>query len=203
MMEDDYDYLFKIVLTGDSSVGKSQLLNRLCNNKFSEESKSTIGVEFLLKNVKIKNHVCKAQIWDTAGQERYRAITKAYYRGCVGVIIVYDIVNHISYENVTRWLKEINDNIDPNNNIVVALIGNKVDLTYLRTTLTHEAETFAIQNNMLFFETSAKTGENVELVFDKIVNAIYNNIIQREVTSVQNNTIIIKQEETRIKKCCN
>ncbi|KAK8476415.1 hypothetical protein V6N11_068368 [Hibiscus sabdariffa] len=105
--DDDYDYLFKVVLIGDSGVGKSNLLSRFTKNEFSLESKSTIGVEFATRSIRVDDKVVKAQIWDTAGQERYRAITSAYYRGAVGALLVYDVTRHVTFENVERWLKEL------------------------------------------------------------------------------------------------
>ncbi|KAK9031217.1 hypothetical protein V6N11_032604 [Hibiscus sabdariffa] len=101
--DDDYDYLFKVVLIGDSGVGKSNLLSRFTKNEFSLESKSTIGVEFATRSIRVDDKVVKAQIWDTAGQERYRAITSAYYRGAVGALLVYDVTRHVTFENVERF----------------------------------------------------------------------------------------------------
>ena len=101
----EYDYLFKVVLIGDSGVGKSNLLSRFTRNEFNIDSKSTIGVEFATKSIEVEGKTIKAQIWDTAGQERYRAITSAYYRGAVGALLVYSIEKHSSFENVERWLK--------------------------------------------------------------------------------------------------
>ena len=112
--EDEYDYLFKVVLIGDSGVGKSNLLSRFTRNEFNLESKSTIGVEFATRSIQVDNKTIKAQIWDTAGQERYRAITSAYYRGAVGALLVYDIAKHLTYENVERWLKELRDHAGNN-----------------------------------------------------------------------------------------
>ncbi|CAJ1353595.1 unnamed protein product [Effrenium voratum] len=104
--DDDYDYLFKVVLIGDSGVGKSNLLSRFTRDEFNLESKSTIGVEFATKSITTNGKVIKAQIWDTAGQERYRAITSAYYRGAVGALLVYDISKRVTFENLERWLQD-------------------------------------------------------------------------------------------------
>uniref|UniRef100_A0A7N8YA93 Ras-related protein Rab-25 n=1 Tax=Mastacembelus armatus TaxID=205130 RepID=A0A7N8YA93_9TELE len=139
--DDEYDYLFKVVLIGDSGVGKSNLLSRFTRNEFNLESKSTIGVEFATRSIQVDGKTVKAQIWDTAGQERYRAITSAYYRGAVGALLVYDIAKHLTYENVERWLKELRDHAD--SNIVIMLVGNKSDLRHLRAVPTDEARAFA------------------------------------------------------------
>jgi Ras-related protein Rab-11A len=128
-------------LIGDSGVGKSNLLSRFTRNEFNLDSKSTIGVEFATRSIQVDNKTIKAQIWDTAGQERYRAITSAYYRGAVGALLVYDISKHQTYENVTRWLKELRDHAD--SNIVIMLVGNKSDLRHLRAVPTEEAKQFA------------------------------------------------------------
>ena len=117
---DDYDYLFKVVLIGDSGVGKSNLLSRFTRNEFCLESKSTIGVEFATRSLEVDGKTIKAQIWDTAGQERYRAITSAYYRGAVGALLVYDITKSETYADVEKWLKELRDHADAN--IVIMLI---------------------------------------------------------------------------------
>ena len=135
--DDDYDYLFKVVLIGDSGVGKSNLLSRFTKNEFSLESKSTIGVEFATRSIRVDDKVVKAQIWDTAGQERYRAITSAYYRGAVGALLVYDVTRQSTYESVRRWLKELRGHTD--SNIVIMLVGNKADLRHLLAVPTNEA----------------------------------------------------------------
>ncbi|VDD75084.1 unnamed protein product [Mesocestoides corti] len=158
--DDEYDYLFKIVLIGDSGVGKSNLLSRFTRNEFNLESKTTIGVEFATRSVKIDDKTIKAQIWDTAGQERYRAITSAYYRGAVGALLVYDIAKYSTYEHVHVWLKELQDNGD--NNIVTMLVGNKCDLRHLRTVPTQEAKAFAESKGLHFIETSALDSTNVD-----------------------------------------
>uniref|UniRef100_A0A3B5RA03 small monomeric GTPase n=2 Tax=Cyprinodontiformes TaxID=28738 RepID=A0A3B5RA03_XIPMA len=165
--DDEYDYLFKVVLIGDSGVGKSNLLSRFTRNEFNLESKSTIGVEFATRSIQVDGKMIKAQIWDTAGQERYRAITSAYYRGAVGALLVYDIAKHLTYENVERWLKELRDHAD--NNIVIMLVGNKSDLRHLRAVPTDEARAFAEKNTLSFIETSALDSTNVEEAFKNIL----------------------------------
>ncbi|XP_026194593.1 ras-related protein Rab-11B [Cyclospora cayetanensis] len=166
--EDYYDYLYKIVLIGDSGVGKSNMLSRFTRDEFNLESKSTIGVEFATKSVYLdEGKVIKAQIWDTAGQERYRAITSAYYRGAVGALLVYDITKRQSFDNVERWLKELRDHADPN--IVILLVGNKSDLRHLRGITPEEATRFANRENLAFIETSALDATNVEQAFHQIL----------------------------------
>ncbi|EOA17406.1 hypothetical protein CARUB_v10005708mg [Capsella rubella] len=169
--DDDYDYLFKLVLIGDSGVGKSNLLSRFTRNEFSIESKSTIGVEFATRSVHVDEKIIKAQLWDTAGQERYRAITSAYYRGAVGALLVYDITRHITFENVERWLKELRDHTDAN--VVIMLVGNKADLRHLRAVPTDEARAFSERENMFFMETSALDATNVEQAFTHVLTQIY------------------------------
>ncbi|KAL6950193.1 Rab GTPase ypt32 [Hanseniaspora vineae] len=168
----EYDILFKLVLIGDSGVGKSNLLTRFTANEFNIDSKSTIGVEFANRIVQIEGKKIKAQIWDTAGQERYRAITSAYYRGAMGALIVYDITKSKSYENCSDWLKELKENAD--SNIVIGLIGNKSDLAHNRSVPTEEARNFAQENHLLFTETSALENDNVERAFGELITAIYN-----------------------------
>ncbi|OAR01825.1 hypothetical protein LLEC1_00662 [Akanthomyces lecanii] len=160
-----------VVLIGDSGVGKSNLLSRFTRNEFNLDSKSTIGVEFATRSIQVDSKTIKAQIWDTAGQERYRAITSAYYRGAVGALLVYDISKHQTYENVTRWLKELRDHADAN--IVIMLVGNKSDLRHLRAVPTEEAKAFASENHLSFIETSALDASNVELAFQNILTEIY------------------------------
>lgn len=182
--DEEYDYLFKIVLIGDSGVGKSNLLSRFTRNEFNMESKSTIGVEFATKSIQAEGKVIKAQIWDTAGQERYRAITSAYYRGAVGALLVYDISKHSTFENVERWLKELRDNAEAN--IVVMLVGNKSDLRHLRAVETDEAMSFAEQHNLAFIETSALDASGVDTAFQRILTEIYRLMNKRNMQAEAN-----------------
>eukprot|EP00698_Gefionella_okellyi_P018166 TRINITY_DN5419_c0_g1_i1.p1 TRINITY_DN5419_c0_g1~~TRINITY_DN5419_c0_g1_i1.p1 ORF type:complete len:217 (-),score=47.64 TRINITY_DN5419_c0_g1_i1:185-835(-) len=176
--DDEYDYLFKVVLIGDSGVGKSNLLSRFTRNEFNLESKSTIGVEFATRSVQCSGKTIKAQIWDTAGQERYRAITSAYYRGAVGALLVYDISKHLTYENVEKWLKELRDHAD--SNIVIMLVGNKSDLRHLRAVPSEEARAFAEKHGLSFIETSALDSTNVEAAFQTILTEIHRIITRKQ-----------------------
>ncbi|XP_071716275.1 ras-related protein Rab11D-like [Rutidosis leptorrhynchoides] len=177
--DDEYDYLFKLVLIGDSGVGKSNLISRFTRNEFNLETKSTIGVEFATRSVHVEGKVIKAQIWDTAGQERYRAITSAYYRGAVGALLVYDVTRHATFENIKRWLKELRDHTDPN--IVVMLIGNKSDLRHLIAVSTEDGKTFAEAESLYFMETSALEATNVENAFNEVITQIYKIVSKKAV----------------------
>lgn len=178
----DYDFLFKVVLIGDSGVGKSNLLTRFTKNEFNLESKSTIGVEFATKTIAVNDKKIKAQIWDTAGQERYRAITSAYYRGAVGALLVYDITKRQTYENVARWLKELRTHA--NDDMMVILIGNKTDLRHMRGVPTAEAKSFSELEGLLFIETSALEGSNVDTAFTKILAEIHKVVSQKQLKQV-------------------
>ena len=178
-----YDYLFKVVLIGDSGVGKSNLLSRFTRNEFCLESKSTIGVEFATRSISVDGKTVKAQIWDTAGQERYRAITSAYYRGAVGALLVYDITKAQTFENVERWLKELRDHADAN--IVISLVGNKADLRHLRAVGAEDAAAFCEREGLSFIETSALEATNVDEAFQKILTEIYHIVSKRALAAAE------------------
>ncbi|CAK61540.1 unnamed protein product (macronuclear) [Paramecium tetraurelia] len=175
--DDDYDYLFKIVLSGDSGVGKSNLLLRFTKNQFNADSKTTIGVEFATRSITISGKVVKAQIWDTAGQERYRAITAAYYRGAIGAVLVYDITNKQSFEAVEQWIQEVRENADKD--IVIMIIGNKSDLKHLRAIRTESGQDLAQMYKVAFMEASAQDGTNVDQAFIQIIQQIYQNLTKQ------------------------
>jgi Ras-related protein Rab-11A len=173
-MANEYDYLYKIILTGDSGVGKTNLLSRFTRDEFSLETKSTIGVEFASRTITSHNKNIKAQIWDTAGQERYRAITNAYYRGAVGALLVYDVSRGSSFNNLDRWLTELRENAAAN--IVIMLVGNKSDLRHLREVSTAEGKSYAEAHGLYFIEASALSSENVELAFQNLVSEIHKKV---------------------------
>ncbi|KAK4394030.1 Ras-related protein Rab11D [Sesamum angolense] len=166
------DYVFKVVLIGDSAVGKSQILSRFARNEFSLDSKATIGVEFQTRTMVIQHKSVKAQIWDTAGQERYRAVTSAYYRGAVGAMLVYDITKRQTFDHIPRWLEELRAHADKN--IVIILIGNKTDLEDQRAVPTEDAKEFAEKEGLFFLETSALEATNVEEAFVTVLTEIFN-----------------------------
>ncbi|KAF3327615.1 ras-related protein RGP1 [Carex littledalei] len=170
-MNQRVDYVFKVVLIGDSAVGKSQLLARFARNEFSLDSKATIGVEFQTRTLTIDQKTIKAQIWDTAGQERYRAVTSAYYRGAVGAMVVYDITKPQTFEHTVRWIEELREHADKN--IAVILVGNKSDLVTQRAVSIEEAKEFAESESLFYIETSALESTNVETAFLTILTEIY------------------------------
>ncbi|KAI8643193.1 GTP-binding protein [Parasitella parasitica] len=179
LSEDSYDYLFKIVIVGDSGVGKSNLLLRYTSDEFLEDSRSTIGVEFATKSIKIDKCFIKAQIWDTSGQERYKAITSAFYRGAVGALLVYDITRKSSFVHVNHWLKELQDHTKEN--IPLVLIGNKMDLANnKRAVSTEDAQQYAKEANMLFFETSALDATNVNYAFQTMFDHTYKELARNK-----------------------
>lgn len=207
--DEEYDYLFKVVLIGDSGVGKSNILSRFTRNEFCLESKSTIGVEFATRTLPVEGRTIKAQIWDTAGQERYRAITSAYYRGALGALLVYDVTKPTTFENVSRWLKELRDHAD--SNIVIMLIGNKTDLKHLRAVATEDAQSYAEREGLVFIETSALEAVNVEKAFQTILAEIYRIISKKTLSSDDSMPASIKEgemvdvgatSETNTKKPC-
>ncbi|CAL0316649.1 unnamed protein product [Lupinus luteus] len=176
------DYLFKIVLVGDSGVGKSNLLARFARDEFYPNSKSTIGVEFQTQKMDINGKEVKAQIWDTAGQERFRAVTSAYYRGAVGALLVYDISRRLTFDSIDRWLNELHTHSDMN--IVMILVGNKSDLKDAREVTTAEGTALAEAQGLFFMETSALDSSNVAAAFETVVKEIYN-ILSRKVMMSQ------------------
>lgn len=159
----EYDYLFKLLLIGDSGVGKSCLLLRFADDTYTESYISTIGVDFKIRTIDLDGKTIKLQIWDTAGQERFRTITSSYYRGAHGIIIVYDVTDLDSFQNVKQWLHEIDRYASENVNKL--LVGNKADLADKRTVQEGDAREFANELSIQFLETSAKEATNVENAF--------------------------------------
>jgi len=182
-MEDDpgEDYLFKVVLIGDSAVGKSNLLSRYARNEFHMNSKATIGVEFQTQSMEFDGKEIKAQIWDTAGQERFRAVTSAYYRGAVGALVVYDISRRHTFESVGRWLDELKMHSDMN--VVTMLVGNKCDLESLREVPVEESKALAEAEKLFFIETSALNATNVNDAFQIVIKEVYNNMSRKALNS--------------------
>ena len=160
----NYQYIFKLILIGNSGVGKSCILQRYIKHTFEESYKCTIGVDFLMKSIVINGQTVKLQLWDTAGQEKYKSMASSYYRGANVALIVFDITNHESFDALPLWIENFYKNGPEQKNII--LIGNKNDLPDLRQVTQKEAEAFSETNNMMYFETSAKEGDNIEYIFN-------------------------------------
>ncbi|CAD8117712.1 unnamed protein product [Paramecium sonneborni] len=169
-----YSYLFKFILIGDTGVGKSCLLLQFIDKRFRQKHEVTIGVEFGAKLIELDGLNIKLQIWDTAGQESFRSITRSYYRSAAGAIVVYDITKRESYENVARWMEEVKQNGNPK--LSMLLVGNKGDLESERQISYNEAQQFAKECGIEFFETSAKTANNVDEIFVKMAQIILEKI---------------------------
>jgi len=163
MHASEYDFLFKLLLIGDSGVGKSCLLLRFADDTYTESYISTIGVDFKIRTIELEGKTVKLQIWDTAGQERFRTITSSYYRGAHGIIVVYDVTDNDTFTNVKQWLQEIDRYASEGVNKL--LVGNKSDLTSKKVVEYSVAKEFADQLKIPFLETSAKTATNVEQAF--------------------------------------
>ncbi|XP_021745791.1 ras-related protein RABA5d-like [Chenopodium quinoa] len=204
------EYLFKIVIIGDSAVGKSNLLSRYARNEFNMHSKATIGVEFQTQSMEIEGKEVKAQIWDTAGQERFRAVTSAYYRGAVGALLVYDISRRTTFDSIGRWLDELTTHSDTT--VARMLVGNKSDLDNIRSVSIEEGKNLAEEHGLFFMETSAKDSTNVRMAFEMVIKEIYNSVSRRVLNSDSykaqlslNRVSIVNDEKTQnqgFTSCC-
>lgn len=184
-----YAYLFKYIIIGDTGVGKSCLLLQFTDKRFQPVHDLTIGVEFGARMITIDGKQIKLQIWDTAGQEAFRSITRSYYRGAAGALLVYDITRRETFSHLTTWLDDARQH--SNSNMVIMLIGNKSDLDSRREVRKEEGETFARENGLIFMETSAKTASNVEEAFINTAREIHEKI-QEGVFDVNNEANGIK-----------
>ncbi|GAX26557.1 Ras-related protein Rab-2A [Fistulifera solaris] len=175
-----YSYLFKYIIIGDTGVGKSCLLLQFTDKRFQPVHDLTIGVEFGARMISVQDDTqIKLQIWDTAGQESFRSITRSYYRGAAGALLVYDITRRDTFQHLGRWLEEAKQHAHPN--MAILLIGNKNDLEHRRAVTTEEGKAFADANGLLFLETSAKTAHNVEQAFLQTAESIYAKIKSGEI----------------------
>ena len=204
-MEESTEMIFKIILIGDTATGKTNILSKYVNNKFEEDSKATIGVELSTKSFTINNDTINAQFWDTAGQERYKSITKAYFKGALGALVVYDITKKDTFENVDKWINDLKVSADEK--ISILLIGNKNDLENKREVSKENGEMKGKEYGIAFMETSALNGNNIELAFKTLVEQVYNKC-HKEFESVANVeimrgiTISIEETKKQKKKCC-
>ena len=212
-MSMNFNYLLKYVIIGDSGVGKSNILLRYINNTFSDEFKATVGVEFGAKNLQVNGRVYRIQIWDTAGQENFRSIARAYYKNSVCACIVYDITNRNSFNSIQSWIDDCTKQTPKT--ILYILIGNKNDLKDSREVQYEEGAEFAKKRNMIFLETSAKTGDNISSIFDRSVKQIDKNIMDNKYDLTNENcgirqgirpgSFVLSVEQTKKKKkrkCC-
>ncbi|XP_055356585.1 ras-related protein Rab-2A [Paramacrobiotus metropolitanus] len=184
-----YAYLFKYIIIGDTGVGKSCLLLQFTDKRFQPVHDLTIGVEFGARMITIAGKQIKLQIWDTAGQESFRSITRSYYRGAAGALLVYDITRRDTFDHLTNWLEDARQH--SSSNMVIMLIGNKCDLESRREVKREEGEAFAREHGMIFMEASAKTAQNVEEAFINTAKEIYDKI-QEGVFDIQNEANGIK-----------
>lgn len=166
----EFDFLFKLLLIGNSGVGKSCMLLRYSENSFTTNFFNTIGVDFKIKSIVLDAKNVKLQIWDTAGQERFRTITSSYYRGAQGILIVYDVTDRDSFESVKNWMTEVDKYAQ--DHVIRVLIGNKCDMMENRQVTTEEGQELARHYNISFFETSAKSANNVDMAFQGIARSI-------------------------------
>ena len=174
--EEDYDYLVKVVIVGDSGVGKTNLLSRFSADKFEDNTRNTIGVDFTAVDLQIQGKKVKTQFWDTAGQEKYRSIASAYYKNSQGVILVYDISRRESFENIQNWWQELRDQGEPG--IEMILVGNKADLVGERVVTVDEGRNMAREKGIFFMEVSAKT--NVEDCVRRAFTTLLDQIVEKQ-----------------------
>jgi len=188
---------FKLVLLGDAAVGKSSSVERFVKDEFFEFQQPTIGAAFLTQTVALDDYIVKFEIWDTAGQERYRSLAPMYYRGAAAALVVYDITSQESFSGAKTWIEELQR--QGSADIVIGLAGNKMDLESKREVSTEEAKNYAQENGCIFFETSAKTGENINAIFHQIAQKLPKNIQPQAADAIQ----IISQDDVENKsRCC-
>ncbi|XP_021359664.1 ras-related protein Rab-8A-like isoform X2 [Mizuhopecten yessoensis] len=184
-MAKTYDYLFKLLLIGDSGVGKTCVLFRFSEDAFNSTFISTIGIDFKIRTIELDGKKIKLQIWDTAGQERFRTITTAYYRGAMGIMLVYDITNEKSFENIRNWIGNIEEHASQD--VEKMILGNKCDMNDKRMVSKERGEQLAIEHGIKFMETSAKASINVEDAFFTLARDIKSKMDKKlEASSAQN-----------------
>ncbi|BHF64243.1 Ras-related protein Rab-8A [Sparganum proliferum] len=196
-MSKDYDYLFKLLLIGDSGVGKTSLLIKFAEDQFFSTFIATIGIDFKVRTIYLDGKKIKLQIWDTAGQERFRTITTAYYRGAMGIMLVYDITQASSFRNIKNWLSNISEH--GNSDVEKMLLGNKCDMSSQRQVTEQEGRQYADNNGILFFETSAKDGLNVNEAFEFLAREIKVKI-EKRMDAISPQPTVTKLKEGRSKR---
>ena len=193
--EENYYYLFKIILIGDSGVGKSSIMKRYTDNTYNDTFLSTIGVDFIIKNIRFDDDdkIAKLQIWDTAGQERFKTFTSSYYRGIHGAIICYDVTERNSFNNIKKWINELNFNTSINKSQIV-LVGNKNDIDDKRRVFKNEGLELANRYQIKFIEVSAKDNYKIEDIFTKLAFSIRDNFDKLKYENDSKNIIKLKNE---------
>ena len=197
MANHKYDCLFKLLIIGESGVGKTCLLLRFTDDSFTANHLTTIGIDFKIKIISLENKLIKLQIWDTAGQERFRTITKTYYKGAHGIILTYDVTDSNSFKNIRNWIKQIEANAQTG--VCKVLVGNKCDKPD-RVVPYEEGEKLAKDFNMSFFEASAKTNQNVNEVFNFLTSEILKNDSSKNASP--SGTKLDNDSKPAKKKCC-
>jgi small GTP-binding protein len=209
-----YIYIFKIILIGDMNIGKTSLIGRYIHSVFQERYISTIGVDFMMKSLLLEKQLIKLQIWDTAGMEKYKQITTSYYRGAQVALVCFDLTCKSSFNSVDKWISDFLQFQNQNIRKLIILVGNKADLVEERVVTVEEIETKCKLNNYIYFETSAKTGHNVESLFEYIAKELYTlNKLQTQetqkairlrnsITDADKFKFIITEQERTNKKCC-
>ena len=202
MLEEEYDYIFKVLLIGNSDVGKSSLILRYVDQIWNDVFVPTIGVDFKVKSLQIDNKRVKMQIWDTAGQERFRNVISSYFKGAHGILLIYDITARDSFKELENWLGEVERNATPQ--VLKILIGNKCDLDEQRQITVDEGEAFAARNGMKFIETSAKNNTNVNEAFEALAKIMVESSNKKNVIKVEKKTIKVDKgaDLNAKKKCC-
>lgn len=190
-----YDYLFKLLLIGDSGVGKTCVLFRFSEDQFNSTFISTIGIDFKIRTIELDGKKIKLQIWDTAGQERFRTITTAYYRGAMGIMLVYDITNEKSFENIKNWIRNIEEHAS--SDVEKMILGNKCDIEDKRVIARERGEVVAVEHGIKFMETSAKSSINVEKAFITIARDIKRKIDAKMDKDVTKTTIKVTDTTKR------
>lgn len=194
-----YDSILKLLLVGDSGVGKSCLLLRFVEDKFNPSFITTIGIDFKIRTIEIDGKRIKLQVWDTAGQERFRTITTAYYRGATGIILVYDVTDERTFDNIRNWSQTVHNHANDDTQLI--LVGNKKDEVDLRTVSFEQGENLARELGIPFLEASAKTNDNVEELFFKLVGIIQENNKNLDSTGGNNGGINVGANSEQ-KGCC-
>ena len=203
---DQQYYKLKLIVLGDSGVGKTNIIKKYINDEFSTDTKATVGVEFFYKTFKINNDIIKLEIWDTAGQERYKSITSAYYRGSRGALIVYDITRVSTFESIERWIAEINEKVT--GSLKMLVIGNKVDLEEERKVSIEEALDKAQSLNVPLLETSALESTNIDKAFKLLLKEMYKefknqqNIEKKENKSKSEGLSLDVNNKKKKSRCC-